>query len=1108
MLLPLFERKLCLSILRKRASSSALLMRRQPFYNQCLYTRPFSTPCNLMNGKRTFATKENENVMTIDFLEKLSTYKTGDPIPSAQLLMKVINADPTPNIILQTLQHEQRFPECKGLILITDAIEYVVQACIQRGHAEQADELLRALLVQKHRVTARAANLVLNAYCENRSNHALFKAEELVKLLEEARWMTVTHYYVLIKAYWAILGNKDALEPVQALIARMETDKRNKPTAKIYNALAKLHVARGDPPALVEEFVQRVSTMLQKEEDVTNLNITAMRAWAKSSEPEAMDRAWEIYESKGTGNERFRAAWDEISAEQERMLDSKTYLDKLEAYEKGELDMEKPKIDQLKGVLRAVRYDWVEAKRTLDRTVAFVTRFPECRDLLDRNCFLYGILTCIDGKQVDAADQLLTQFRELGYIQPDEKCFSLVMNAYADLATSAAVKKVEALLRSLEEQALTNEEHNTADISTSNAELNLSCRHYNIMSKAYIRVLPGSEAVELIKQTYERMASMAERLNNRSMRLNSVSYSLLMRAYMLKGGAGCASEIQTLLDDFKAMPNVQGELMTMYRTAIEAWIKSDDPAGLERARDIFNGITYPDTRCYGDIIAAYIQRNKIEDATLLLNQMLESFNTGANRTCEPTNPFYIQLLSTLQKSRNADALKNAEKFFSLITFPDTVCYTILMDMYTKHGRPEAALELFQKMLSEYESGRNTSCSPSPNTYSTVLVAMEKAHLTVEEAVSLVASMRSPDSFVYNNLLNMYANSDKFDHAFSLFRKMKADFESGVNDQCRPDTVTFNTLLKAVQKSSSQDLVENAEFMFESMKSDADRISYATMLRIYAKSQRMDKAMSLFKRMTEEDGSGRKTKSQPDVLVYNTMLDLLKNSEEPNAVRFAMDVFSSIEAPDVVTYNTMLNILANRGYTDEAIELFNRMNSDFESGQNKGCRPSPSTYNTLLKAFKKSKRSDAVASAAKLFSSIPYPDTFSYNTLISIYARRGNVDKALSLLDDMKASQTCKPDVITYNTVLSAFAKSWDSAIVPQAERFFESIAIPNTKSYHTLLDVYKKHGLADEAKALVHRMRNEYDTKRNRTCQPNAWTSESLNEAIRNSQTKSSTRFR
>lgn len=85
------------------------------------------------------------------------------------------------------------------------------------------------------------------------------------------------------------------------------------------------------------------------------------------------------------------------------------------------------------------------------------------------------------------------------------------------------------------------------------------------------------------------------------------------------------------------------------------------------------------------------------------------------------------------------------------------------------------------------------------------------------------------------------------------------------------------------------------------------------------------------------------------------------------------------------------------------------------------------------------------------------DCESYTALLSAYSRSGLLDKAFSLLEEMKNTPSCQPDVQTYSILIKsclqvfAFDKI-QSLLSDMTNRGIK----PNTVTYNTLIDAYGK----------------------------------------------------
>jgi pentatricopeptide repeat protein len=448
------------------------------------------------------------------------------------------------------------------------------------------------------------------------------------------------------------------------------------------------------------------------------------------------------------------------------------------------------------------------------------------------------------------------------------------------------------------------------------------------------------------------------------------------------------------------------------------------------------------------------------------------------------NAHASRLFSQDRETNRFDAVEEAEKIFRAIHMPKTLAYNTLINVYAQRGNVEAALMLVNQMKSDFESGINKNCSPNTHTYNMILSALIKSKRldADEKAEQFFSAISLPDTTTYNTLMNMYARKGNVEKAHNLVHRMHADVTSGKNMDCCPDLLTYNTILKAYQKSNRSNAVEKAEEIFNAISSP-DTITYSTLLTIYAQKGHVDKALALLHRMDNNE-------CRPDTQTYNSALNMFQRSTEWNAAEKAVQFFAAIPSPNTVTYNTLINIYAQRGDVENAFTLLHQMQLDWKSGKNKNCRPDTHTYGTILNALQKSKPSDVVERAEQIFGAMEAPNTVTYNILLNIYAKSGDTENALRLLDQMQSdyksgkNKDCRPNIRTYNTVLNSLQRSDRSDATEKAEQIFSIIPWPDTITYSTLLNVYAKSSETDKALGVFRRMQSDFNSGKNVNCRP------------------------
>ncbi|KAL0331298.1 UNVERIFIED_CONTAM: Pentatricopeptide repeat-containing protein, chloroplastic [Sesamum angustifolium] len=221
------------------------------------------------------------------------------------------------------------------------------------------------------------------------------------------------------------------------------------------------------------------------------------------------------------------------------------------------------------------------------------------------------------------------------------------------------------------------------------------------------------------------------------------------------------------------------------------------------------------------------------------------------------------------------AIEWFERMYKTGLMPDEVTYSAVLDVYAKLGKVEEVISL-------YERGRASGWKPDPIAFA-VLGKMYGEAGDYDGIRYVLQEMKSlgvqPNLVVYNTLLEAMGKAGKPGLARSLFEEM---VDSGI----APNEKTLTALMKIYGKSrwardalglwermklnkwpmdfilyntllsmcADLGLVEEAERLFEDMKGSEkckpDSWSYTAMLNIYGSGGNVDKAMDLFKEMSE------------------------------------------------------------------------------------------------------------------------------------------------------------------------------------------------------------------------------------------------------------------
>merc|ERR1719230_2091191 len=190
----------------------------------------------------------------------------------------------------------------------------------------------------------------------------------------------------------------------------------------------------------------------------------------------------------------------------------------------------------------------------------------------------------------------------------------------------------------------------------------------------------------------------------------------------------------------------------------------------------------------------------------------------------------------------------------------------------------------------------------------------------------------------------------------------------------PDEVLVNTLLEACIRLKDVGRLTSALRAFRSQGTVPSEHAYATVLKAYGHARAL-----------------------PDV--WATWQDMLDRKVRPTEATFA----------------AMVDACVANGAVDDAIRVFGEMKTqipDFETPA--------SSYHTLIRVLVQRKQQDkALEIYEDMRESKVQPNLATFNALIDVCARNGDVEQAGGLFRDM-CTLGITPDVITYSTVIKGY----------------------------------------------------------------------------------------
>jgi len=264
----------------------------------------------------------------------------------------------------------------------------------------------------------------------------------------------------------------------------------------------------------------------------------------------------------------------------------------------------------------------------------------------------------------------------------------------------------------------------------------------------------------------------------------------------------------------------------------------------------------------------------------------------------------------------------------------------------------------------------------------------------------------------------------------------------------------------------------------------DKYSYTTVIDAFSKQGLWMEALDLLHEMDAKSALNPARSIRPNTVTYNSVI---------NSFAIQHKTFHNDCNSENHLYNNSVNC------AEQAEILLRKMLKEHDEGINTDALVDTTTYNTVIKVWSHSGRSDAGENAQRLLNEMwemvtekgwdeVTPDQFTYSTVMSAWARSGlgqeGAERSESLLEEMeyyRKQGKGGPSTYCCNAVLNAWAKSKSVFALERAQAIIHRMETlcfnrreltPNVISYNTVISLHAKHGDADGAEAVLRRMQS------------------------------------
>ena len=333
------------------------------------------------------------------------------------------------------------------------------------------------------------------------------------------------------------------------------------------------------------------------------------------------------------------------------------------------------------------------------------------------------------------------------------------------------------------------------------------------------------------------------------------------------------------------------------------------------------------------------------------------------------------------------------------------------------------------------------------------VSQERSH-----SVHNNGSDHAPTTIFYNRRLrNLFMNSSTNgdpDKAEGLLNEMWELYNAG-NLSVKPDTSSYNIVLKVIAKSGRRDSGERAEVLLRRMRDlhDAgdetvkpDLTSFTTCIAACASTgdnAAAERAESLFRLLHEMYEAGDAT-LKPDSFAYKSLLKTLSRAANYRLGDISESILLKMHElhengdvdvkPDTTSYNMVMKAISKSYGVDKTkralrVEsMLNTMEQQYASG-NVSLKPNLQSYHLVIMAWSKCPRvphsGDRTEYLLKRSETILQvkPGRKIYNAVILAHARSGAAEKAEKVLERLEHENShTSPDAMSYDMVIAAYAR--------------------------------------------------------------------------------------
>ncbi|KAE9594524.1 hypothetical protein Lal_00001111 [Lupinus albus] len=561
---------------------------------------------------------------------------------------------------------------------------------------------------------------------------------------------------------------------------------------------------------------------------------------------------------------------------------------------------------------------------------------------------------------------------------------------------------------------------------------------WNLMMSEYAKIGDYNQSIYLFKKM--------QRLGIEG---NSYTFSCILKCFAASGKAGQCKRIHGYIYKLGF-----GSYNTVVNSLISAYFKC---GGVDSAHKLFDELSDRDVVSWNSMISGCVMNGFSHRGLEFFIQML-ILRVGVDLATLVNALVACANIGSLSLGRALHAQGVKACFSREVMFNNT-----LLDMYSKCGNLEGAIQVFEKM------GQTTVVSWT----STIAAYVREGHF--DDAIRLFYEMESkvtirPDIYTLTSVLHACACSNSLDKGRDVHNYIRKNNLTTV-------LPVSNALIDMYAKCGS---MEEAHSVFSQVQVKGI-VSWNTMIGGYSRNSLPNEALKLFAEMQqglrpdgitmacvlpacgsiaalergrEIHGHALRNDYSSDLHVANALVDMYAKC---GSLVQAQALFDMIPRKDLISWTVMIGGYGMHGFGNEAIATFEKMRTA-------GIEPDEISFTSILYACS---HSGLLNEGWELFNSMKSRSNFEpklehYACMVDLLARTGNLSKAYSFIKSMPI----KPDATVWGALLCGCRIHRDVELAEKvAERVFE-LEPENTGYYVLLANIYAEAENWEEVKKL------------------------------------------